>query len=89
MKLKMKMAFRLLPTTPAVVFFAGRAEKTFQRHDPGRFHTAVSTVSGIVFHFSAANVLQRPGHSDVFSAANLKLKCHKREMLDFIRPGCS
>lgn len=53
----------------------------FRRTD--RFHTAISIVSLIVFYFSAANVLQLLGHSDAYSAANLKRR--KQEVLDFIR----
>jgi TetR/AcrR family transcriptional regulator len=48
-------------------------------------HTAISVVGLIVFYFSAAPVLQLLGHSDAYSAANLKRR--KQEVLDFIRYG--
>ena len=37
----------------------------------------------IVFYFSSAQVLERLGHSDAYSAMNLKAR--KREVLDFVR----
>lgn len=59
----------------------GMRSGEFRRAD--RFHTAISIVSLIVFYFSAAPVLQLMGHSDAYSAANLKRR--KQEVLDFIR----
>jgi TetR/AcrR family transcriptional regulator len=61
----------------------GMRSGEFRRVDP--FHTAVSTVSLIVFYFSAARVLQLLGHPDAHSAVNLKRR--KEEVLDFIRHG--
>jgi TetR/AcrR family transcriptional regulator len=54
------------------------------RHTDAR-HTAISVVGLIVFYFSAAPVLQLLGHSDTYSAANLRRR--KQEVLDFIRHG--
>jgi TetR/AcrR family transcriptional regulator len=54
------------------------------RHADAR-HTAISVVGLIVFYFSAAPVLQLLGHSDAYSATNLRRR--KQEVLDFIRHG--
>lgn len=48
-------------------------------------HAAISIVGLIVFYFSAAPVLQVLGHTDAYTAANLKRR--KQEVLDFIRHG--
>lgn len=61
----------------------GVRDGEFRRADPR--HTAISVVGLIVFYFSAAPVLQLLGHSDAYSAANLKRR--KQEVLDFIRHG--
>jgi hypothetical protein len=65
----------------------GTPPRGIARSDPlrrtDRFHTAVSIVSLIVVYFSATRVLQLLGHSDAFSARNLKLR--KAEVLDFVR----
>ena len=61
----------------------GMQNGEFRRADG--FHSAMSVVSLIVFYFSAAPVLQLMGHSDAYSAANLKRR--KQEVLDFIRHG--
>jgi TetR/AcrR family transcriptional regulator len=55
----------------------------FRRAD--RRHAAVSIVALIVFYFSAAQVMQLLGYSDVFSDATLRKR--KREVLDFVRHG--
>jgi TetR/AcrR family transcriptional regulator len=55
----------------------------FRRAD--RFHTAMSVNSLIVFYFSAAPMLHLMGHSDAYTAANLKRL--KQEVLEFIRYG--
>jgi TetR/AcrR family transcriptional regulator len=61
----------------------GVRDGEFRRADPR--HTAISVVGLIVFYFSAAPVLQLLGHSDAYSAANLRRR--KQEVLDFIRHG--
>lgn len=61
----------------------GVRDGEFRRADAR--HTAISIVGLIVFYFSAAPVLQLLGHSDAYSAANLRRR--KREVLDFIRHG--
>ena len=61
----------------------GMRRGEFRRADA--FQASISIVSLIVFYFSAARVLQLLGHSDAYSAANLKRR--KREVLDFIRHG--
>ena len=61
----------------------GIRDGEFRRADPR--HTAISVVGLIVFYFSAAPVLQLLGHSDAYSAVNLKRR--KQEVLDFIRHG--
>ena len=61
----------------------GMQNGEFRRADG--FHSAMSIVSLIVFYFSAAPVLQLMGHSDAYSAANLKRR--KQDVLDFIRHG--
>jgi len=48
-------------------------------------HAAISIVGLIVFYFSAAQVLHVLGHTDAYTAANLKRR--KQEVLDFIRFG--
>jgi len=48
-------------------------------------HAAISIVGLIVFYFSAAPVLQVLGHTDAYTAANLKRR--KQEVLEFIRHG--
>jgi TetR/AcrR family transcriptional regulator len=55
----------------------------FRRAD--RRQTAVSVVGLIVFYFSASQVMQLLGYSDVFSEATLRRR--KREVLDFVRYG--
>jgi len=65
------------------LFERGIRDGEFRRTDPR--HTAISVVGLIVFYFSAAPVLQLLGHSDAYSAANLKRR--KQEVLDFIRYG--
>jgi TetR/AcrR family transcriptional regulator len=61
----------------------GVRDGEFRRADAR--HTAISIVGLIVFYFSAAPVLQLLGHSDAYTAANLRRR--KREVLDFIRHG--
>lgn len=61
----------------------GIRDGEFRRTDAR--HTAISVVGLIVFYFSAAPVLQLLGHSDAYSAANLRRR--KQEVLDFIRHG--
>jgi TetR/AcrR family transcriptional regulator len=61
----------------------GVRDGEFRRADAR--HTAISVVGLIVFYFSAAPVLQLLGHSDAYSAANLRRR--KQEVLDFIRHG--
>jgi TetR/AcrR family transcriptional regulator len=61
----------------------GVRDGEFRRADAR--HTAISVVGLIVFYFSAAPVLQLLGHSDAYSAANLRRRKH--EVLDFIRHG--
>ena len=61
----------------------GIRDGEFRRTDAR--HTAISVVGLIVFYFSAAPVLQLLGHSDAYSATNLRRR--KQEVLDFIRHG--
>jgi len=66
-----------------VLLKRGIRDGEFRRTDAR--HTAISVVGLIVFYFSAAPVLQLLGHSDAYSAANLRRR--KQEVLDFIRHG--
>jgi TetR/AcrR family transcriptional regulator len=61
----------------------GMRDGEFRRAD--QLHTAVSIVALIVFYFSAAQVMQLLGYSDVFNDATLRKR--KREVLDFVRFG--
>jgi len=71
------------PRSQAVSRLLERGMRAGEFRPVDRFHAAVSIVSLIVFYFSAAQVLERRGHSNAYNATNLKAR--KREVLDFIR----
>jgi TetR/AcrR family transcriptional regulator len=71
------------PRSDAFAALLERGMRAGEFRPADRFHTALSIVALIVFYFSCAPVLQFLGHSDAYSAANLKRR--KQEVLDFIR----
>ena len=75
----------LVPRSNALGKLLERGMREGEFRKAQRMHTAISIGALVVFYFSAAQVLQRLGHIDAYSKANLKRR--RQETLDFIRYG--
>jgi TetR/AcrR family transcriptional regulator len=73
------------PRSEALAQLLERGMRAGEFRQADRFHTGVSIVALVVFYFSCAPVLKLLGHSDAYSAANLRRR--KQEVLAFIRQG--
>ncbi len=74
-----------LPRTTAFNKLLERGIRSGEFRRTDARHAALSIVGLIVFYFSAAPVLHVLGHTDAYTAANLKRR--KAEVLEFIRHG--
>jgi TetR/AcrR family transcriptional regulator len=74
-----------LPRSQALARLLERGMRDGEFRRASVTNTSISIVALIVFYFSAAQVLERLGHTDAFAKANLKRR--RQETLDFIRHG--